>query len=264
MNKSRITRWILLVLAVAGLGYYGWQRFHGEDRRQRQTMRKKRHPQCGARHRCARRESRLSGLSDRALEPFRPSIPSSFAPASMARSTRSLSRKASTSNRATCSPRSIPGRIRRRSTQAKAKKEQDEANLANINLDLQRFIKLGEFATRQQLDTQRSSVSAIDGPDRGRRSRHRQRPDPARLYRHQGADLRRRRPAPGRCRQHRQCLDPDRDRLDHADRADCRDFHRAGRAVTRHQGRARRYRRSRPSRSRPTARDRWRKERWRW
>jgi multidrug efflux system membrane fusion protein len=42
---------------------------------------------------------------------------------------------------------------------AKAKKEQDEANLANINLDLQRFIKLGEFATRQQLDTQRSSVS---------------------------------------------------------------------------------------------------------
>jgi membrane fusion protein, multidrug efflux system len=45
--------------------------------------------------------------------------------------------------------------------QAKAKKEQDEANLANINLDLQRFIKLGEFATRQQLDTQRSSVSQL-------------------------------------------------------------------------------------------------------
>jgi multidrug efflux system membrane fusion protein len=45
--------------------------------------------------------------------------------------------------------------------QAKAKKDQDEANLANINLDLQRFIKLGEFATRQQLDTQRSSVSQL-------------------------------------------------------------------------------------------------------
>jgi len=42
--------------------------------------------------------------------------------------------------------------------QAKAKKAQDEANLANVNLDLQRFIKLGEFATKQQLDTQRSTV----------------------------------------------------------------------------------------------------------
>src|ERR1700733_8584256 len=45
--------------------------------------------------------------------------------------------------------------------QAKAKKEQDEANLANTNLDLQRFIKLGEFATRQQLDTQRSTVQQL-------------------------------------------------------------------------------------------------------
>jgi multidrug efflux system membrane fusion protein len=45
--------------------------------------------------------------------------------------------------------------------QAKAKKEQDEANLANTNLDLQRYIKLGEFATRQQLDTQHSAVTQL-------------------------------------------------------------------------------------------------------
>ena len=31
MNKPRTTRWILLVLAVAGLGYFGWQRFHVES-----------------------------------------------------------------------------------------------------------------------------------------------------------------------------------------------------------------------------------------
>src|ERR1700731_1405923 len=31
MNKSRTMRWILLLLAVAGLGYFGWQRFRGED-----------------------------------------------------------------------------------------------------------------------------------------------------------------------------------------------------------------------------------------
>jgi len=45
--------------------------------------------------------------------------------------------------------------------QAKAKKAQDDANLANANLDLQRFTKLGEFATRQQTDTQRSTVAQL-------------------------------------------------------------------------------------------------------
>jgi len=45
--------------------------------------------------------------------------------------------------------------------QAKAKKAQDEANLANANVDLQRFTKLGEFATKQQTDTQRSTVAQL-------------------------------------------------------------------------------------------------------
>jgi multidrug efflux system membrane fusion protein len=45
--------------------------------------------------------------------------------------------------------------------QAKAKKAQDEASIANANLDLQRYTKLGEFATRQQTDTQRSTVAQL-------------------------------------------------------------------------------------------------------
>ena len=45
--------------------------------------------------------------------------------------------------------------------QATAKKAQDQANLANANLDLQRYTKLGEFATRQQTDTQRSTVAQL-------------------------------------------------------------------------------------------------------
>ncbi len=45
--------------------------------------------------------------------------------------------------------------------QANAKKAQDQANLANANLDLQRYTKLGEFATRQQTDTQRSTVQQV-------------------------------------------------------------------------------------------------------
>jgi len=44
--------------------------------------------------------------------------------------------------------------------QALAKRAQDEATLANNRLDLQRSEKLGEFATRQQLDTQRAAVSS--------------------------------------------------------------------------------------------------------
>ena len=45
--------------------------------------------------------------------------------------------------------------------QATAKKAQDEATLANAKLDLQRSTRLGEFATRQQTDTQRSQVAQL-------------------------------------------------------------------------------------------------------
>jgi multidrug efflux system membrane fusion protein len=45
--------------------------------------------------------------------------------------------------------------------QAKAKKAQDEANFANANLELQRATKLGEFATAQRVDAQRSTVAQL-------------------------------------------------------------------------------------------------------
>ena len=43
--------------------------------------------------------------------------------------------------------------------QAKAKKAQDEAMLANSKADLQRYSNLGDYATRQQLDTQKATVA---------------------------------------------------------------------------------------------------------
>jgi multidrug efflux system membrane fusion protein len=46
--------------------------------------------------------------------------------------------------------------------QAKAKQAQDSASLSNANLDLQRYTKLGDFATGQQKDTQRSTVAQIN------------------------------------------------------------------------------------------------------
>jgi multidrug efflux system membrane fusion protein len=45
--------------------------------------------------------------------------------------------------------------------QAIAKKAQDQANIANARLDLQRYTNLGEFATKQQTDTQRSTVQQL-------------------------------------------------------------------------------------------------------
>lgn len=45
--------------------------------------------------------------------------------------------------------------------QATAKKAQDEASIANAQLDLQRYTKLGEFSTTQQKDTQRSTVAQL-------------------------------------------------------------------------------------------------------
>jgi membrane fusion protein, multidrug efflux system len=53
--------------------------------------------------------------------------------------------------------------------QAVAKKMQDEANLANAKLDLQRFADLAarNFATQQQLDTQRATVAQLEAQIRG-------------------------------------------------------------------------------------------------
>jgi multidrug efflux system membrane fusion protein len=45
--------------------------------------------------------------------------------------------------------------------QASAKKKQDEASLANAKLDLQRSTKLGDFATKQTVDTQTSTVQQL-------------------------------------------------------------------------------------------------------
>jgi len=52
---------------------------------------------------------------------------------------------------------------------AVAKKVQDEANMANARLDLQRFSDLAarDFATTQQLDTQRATVAQLEAQIRG-------------------------------------------------------------------------------------------------
>jgi multidrug efflux system membrane fusion protein len=153
-------RWILLLLAVAGLGYFGWQRFRGEDQATAAANAQK----------TARNAVRVSvapvekadfpvyltGLGT--VQAFNTVVVRS-------RVDGQIDKIAFTEGQLVkqgellceIDPRPYQATL----DQAKAKKEQDEANLANTNLDLQRFIKLGEFATRQQLDTQRSTVQQL-------------------------------------------------------------------------------------------------------
>ena len=160
MNKSRTTRWILLALVVAGAGYYGWQRFHGEDQAAASNNAQK----------AARNAVRVSvATAEKAdfpvyltslgtVQAFNTVLVRSRVDGQIDKIAFKEGQLVKQGDLLTeIDPRPYQAVL----DQAKAKKEQDEANLANINLDLQRFIKLGEFATRQQLDTQRSSVSQL-------------------------------------------------------------------------------------------------------
>jgi multidrug efflux system membrane fusion protein len=158
MSKSRTIGWVLLIAAVGAAGYLGWQRLHGEDR-------------------TAQADAQKRG-------PARPAVQVKIAPVDKADFPVYLTGLGTVQGFNTVLVRSrVDGQINRIAfqegqfvkegdtlveidprpfqavlDQAKAKKAQDEANLANANLDLQRFTKLGEFATRQQTDTQRSTV----------------------------------------------------------------------------------------------------------
>ena len=160
MNKSRTTRWILLALVVAGLGYYGWQRFHGENQVAASNGAQKA-ARNAVRVNVATVEKAdfpvyLTSLGT--VQAFNTVLVRSRVDGQIDKIAFKEGQLVKQGDLLTeIDPRPYQAVL----DQAKAKKDQDEANLANINLDLQRFIKLGEFATRQQLDTQRSSVSQL-------------------------------------------------------------------------------------------------------
>lgn len=161
MKKSRPILWIVIIAAVAGGGYYGWQRFSTSEAGKAQTAQK------GA--------------------PRVAAVPVSIAPVQKVDFPVYLTGLGTVQGFNTVQVRTrVDGQIDKIAftegqmvkqgdllveidprpfqaalDQAKAKKAQDEANLANANLDLQRYTKLGEFATRQQTDTQRSTVAQL-------------------------------------------------------------------------------------------------------
>src|SRR6266403_1401179 len=160
MKKSRTFRWILLIAAVGLLGYFGWQRY--SDRAQ-------------------------TTASSNAQKAAQPAVRVTIAPVEKADFPVYLTglgtvkgfntvvvhtrvdgqidkvgfKEGQLVNQGDLLVEIDPRPFRAALDQAKAKKAQDEANLANANLDLQRYTKLGEFATRQQTDTQRSTVAQL-------------------------------------------------------------------------------------------------------
>src|SRR3984885_5711908 len=160
MKKSRIISWIVLIVAVAALGFYGWQRFRTDDQ---------------------------ATAAANAQKAARPAVKVTVAPVEKSDFPVYLTGLGTVQGFNTVLVRSrVDGQIDKIAfkegqivnqgdllveidprpykaalDQAKAKKEQDEANLANANLDLQPFTQLGEFATRQQTDTQRSTVAQL-------------------------------------------------------------------------------------------------------
>src|SRR6266851_3363655 len=160
MTTSRTIRWVLLIAALAAAGYFGWQRFHRGDQATAANNAQKSAPS-PVRVSIAPVEKAdfpvyLTGLGT--VQGFNTVLVRT-------RVDGQIDKIAFTEGQlvkqgdllAEIDPRPFQAAL----DQAKAKKAQDEANRANANLDLQRFTKLGEFATRQQTDTQRSTVAQL-------------------------------------------------------------------------------------------------------
>ncbi|WP_407146862.1 efflux RND transporter periplasmic adaptor subunit [Bradyrhizobium sp. ORS 86] len=160
MSKSRAIGWVLLIAAIGAAGYFGWQKYQG---------------------------NKLAAEAAQKRAAARPAVPVKIAPVEKADFPVYLTGLGTVQAFNTVQVRTrIDGQItnihfregqfvkagdtlvdidarpyQAALDQAKAKKAQDEANLANANLDLQRYTRLGEFATRQQTDTQRSTVAQL-------------------------------------------------------------------------------------------------------
>src|SRR3984957_1712833 len=156
MTKSRTMRWILLILAVGLAGYFGWQRYHGENQATASNAQKS--ARNAVRVTTAPVEKSdfpvyLTGLGT--VQGFNTVLVRSRVDGQI---DKIAFKEGQVVKQGDLLVEIDPRPYQATLDQAKAKKAQDEANLANVNLDLQRFIKLGEFATKQQLDTQHSTV----------------------------------------------------------------------------------------------------------
>src|ERR1700738_4350684 len=160
MNTSRTTRWVLLIAALAAVGYFGWQRFHRGDQATAANNAQKAAPSAVrvsiAPVQKADFPVYLTGLGT--VQGFNTVVVRTRVDGQI---DKIAFQEGQLVKQGDLLAEIDPRPYRAALDQAKAKKAQDEANLANANLDLQRYTKLGEFATRQQTDTQRSTVAQL-------------------------------------------------------------------------------------------------------
>ena len=163
MTKSRTIRWILPIAALVAAGYFGWQRFHDTNPTAGETAQKSAASARGAAVSVtvapvtkADFPVYLGGLGT--VQGFNTVLVRTRVDGQI---DKIAFKEGQLVNQGDLLVQIDPRPYQAALDQAKAKKAQDEANLANANLDLQRFTKLGEFATRQQTDTQRSTVAQL-------------------------------------------------------------------------------------------------------
>ena len=159
---KRTIRWILFIAVVAAAGYYGWQRYYGPEVQakaeaaQKAAARRPAIPVSVAQVQKADFPVYLTSLGT--VQAFNTVVVRTRIDGQI---DKIAFQEGQSVNQGDLLAEIDPRPFQATLDQAKAKKVQDEANLANANLDLQRYTKLGEFATRQQTDTQRSTVAQL-------------------------------------------------------------------------------------------------------
>jgi multidrug efflux system membrane fusion protein len=158
MTKSRVIRWIVVIAAVAALGYYGWNRYRNDEQA---AAARTAPPRPAVRVTIAPVEKSdfpvyLTGLGT--VQGFNTVVVRTRVDGQI---DKVAFKEGQLVNQGDLLVEIDPRPFQASLDQAKAKKDQDEASLANANLDLQRYTKLGEFATKQQTDTQRSTVQQL-------------------------------------------------------------------------------------------------------
>ncbi|MDE2601667.1 MAG: efflux RND transporter periplasmic adaptor subunit [Bradyrhizobium sp.] len=160
MNKSRTIRWVLLAAAVAAGGIFGWYRYRGGVQTAA-TANAQKSVRNAVRVTIAPVEKSdfpvyLTGLGT--VQGFNTVVVRTRVDGQIDKIAFKEGQLVSQGDLLVeIDPRPYQATL----DQARAKKAQDEANLANASLDLQRYTKLGEFATKQQTDTQRSTVQQL-------------------------------------------------------------------------------------------------------
>jgi len=161
MTPSITIRWILTIAVLAGAGYFGWQRFGTDHATQADAQKRAAPTRTAVPVKTAAVEKAdfpvfLTGLGT--VQGFNTVV---VRPRVDGQIDKIAFKEGQLINQGDLLVQIDPRLYQAALDQAKAKKAQDEAGLANANLDLQRFTKLGEFATRQQTDTQRSTVAQL-------------------------------------------------------------------------------------------------------